>query len=66
VEGPDGSLWFTETGTSKIGRMTVQGQLMELAVPTAASQPFGLTGNPDRQLFFTEQAGNHVGVVSGF
>jgi virginiamycin B lyase len=33
VEGPDGALWFTETGAYKIGRITTEGAINEYAVP---------------------------------
>ena len=45
--GPDGNLWFTEQGVNKIGKITPSGTITEYAVPTANSQPFGITaGQP--------------------
>ncbi|HYK63500.1 MAG TPA: hypothetical protein VEY94_01015, partial [Patescibacteria group bacterium] len=38
--GPDGNLWFT-LATGSIGRITTKGAIMEFAVPTALSSPFG-------------------------
>jgi virginiamycin B lyase len=32
--GPDGNLWFTETGANKIGRTTTAGVITEFAIPT--------------------------------
>jgi streptogramin lyase len=37
--GPDGALWFTETGANKIGRVTTAGVISEFPIPTAGSQP---------------------------
>jgi virginiamycin B lyase len=63
VSGPDGALWFTETGTNVIGRMTTRGALSELAIPTPLGLPFGITRGRDGKLWFTEQNGNTVGYV---
>ena len=53
--GPDGALWFTESGTpGKIGRITTAGVISELPTPSPDSVPgFILTG-PDHALWFTE------------
>ena len=32
--GPDGALWFTESGANKIGRITTAGVITEFALPT--------------------------------
>jgi hypothetical protein len=45
VQGPDGSLWFTETGADEIGRMTPAGALTEFPLP-AVAEPAGSTGPP--------------------
>ena len=37
VAGPDGALWFTETGANKVGRITTAGQITEYPVPNLAS-----------------------------
>src|SRR5882724_4062540 len=45
--GPDGNLWFTETGANKIGVMKPDGSLVtEIALP-AGSGPEGITTGPD-------------------
>jgi virginiamycin B lyase len=56
-------MWFTEKGGNKIGRITTAGVVTELAVPTAGSQPFGITLGLDGSLWFTEQNGNRIGKV---
>jgi virginiamycin B lyase len=35
--GPDGSLWFTEKGANKVGRITTAGQITEYPIPNNAS-----------------------------
>ncbi|HEV3339267.1 MAG TPA: PKD domain-containing protein, partial [Pirellulales bacterium] len=59
--GPDGNLWFTESTSDKIGRITPAGTITEFAVPTANSTPQGITAGPDGNLWFTEQNGNQIG-----
>lgn len=50
VVGPDGALWFNETGVGKIGRITVDGVISEYNVQEAN---FGLAVGPDHNLWFT-------------
>jgi streptogramin lyase len=66
VLGPDGNLWFTENGTSKIGRVspasfTVTG---EFATLTPNAGPVGITAGRDGGLWFTEQTANRIGHVT--
>ena len=53
--GPDGNLWFTENGSSEIGRMTTSGVLTEFTLPSG-SQPTGITRGPDGNMWFTLNA----------
>jgi streptogramin lyase len=62
--GPDGNLWFTESGTDKIGRITPAGTITEFDIPTAKSSPFGITLGPDGNLWFVEQQGDKVGRIT--
>jgi len=63
--GPDGNLWFTESGVgSKIGRITTAGVLTEFPIPTALSKPTGITAGPDGNLWFTEYYGNKIGRIT--
>jgi virginiamycin B lyase len=59
--GPDGNLWFTEYGSSKIGRMTTAGTITEFPIPTASSQPSWIAPSPDGNLWFIEETGNKIG-----
>jgi streptogramin lyase len=45
-KGYDGALWFTESATNKIGRITTAGRITEYSVPTAASEPNGIIPCP--------------------
>ncbi len=41
--GPDGNLWFTVTGAGQIGRISTSGSVTLFPIPTASSEPFGIT-----------------------
>ncbi len=56
--GPDGNLWFTESQTDKIGRITPAGVITEFSTGmTPAANPTGITVGPDGNLWFTTGAG---------
>ncbi len=62
--GPDGNLWFTEQGISKVGRLTPSGVVSEFATATANAAPTGITAGPDGNLWFAEPAVNRVGTMT--
>jgi virginiamycin B lyase len=74
--GPDGALWFTEEGTSRIGRMTTTGVVTnEFPVPTTPSAlpctdpafvpPLDqITVGPDGALWFTQPRDNKIGRIT--
>jgi virginiamycin B lyase len=65
VEGPDGNLWFCESGTSKIGCLdTRSGMFVEFDLPSAESTPIGIDVGADGNLWFTEKTGNRIGWLS--
>lgn len=58
--GPDGTIWFTEWGSNKIGRITLCGEIIEYQIPTSGSEPHGLVFGPDEAIWFAEEA-NKIG-----
>jgi virginiamycin B lyase len=56
VNGPDGALWFTETNTNKIGRVTTSGSFTEFSLPDTGNPgctgPTALTAGPDGALWY--------------
>jgi streptogramin lyase len=65
TKGPDGNLWFTESNTNQIGRITPQGtDLKEFQTPTGDSEPINITTGPDGNLWFTEYNGNKIGRIT--
>jgi RHS repeat-associated protein len=69
VSGDQGVHTFTVT-LKTAGNQTVSvsssfsGLSTEFAVPTAGSNPFGITTGPDGNLWFAETAGNQIGRVT--
>src|SRR5262245_8338659 len=41
VSGPDGRLWFSEVNAPRIGNITVQGSVSEIALPISSDQIAG-------------------------
>src|SRR5260221_505286 len=69
TSGPDGNLWFTETGAdtngvNHIGRITTAGAITEFPIPTLTSNPAGITAGPDGNLWFTENGANKIGRIT--
>ncbi|MHB8463118.1 MAG: Vgb family protein, partial [Vulcanimicrobiaceae bacterium] len=60
--GPDGNLWFTESGSSGIGEITPQGVVSEHFLGISPnSWPVAIVSGPDGNLWFTECIGNRIG-----
>jgi len=56
--GPDGNLWFTESNSAQIGRITPAGIVTEFPIPfSGGSRPAGITAGPDGNLWFVENGG---------
>jgi hypothetical protein len=63
VIGPDGNLWATMQGASRIDRITPSGQRTEF--PLAAGRgPSDIAVGPDGALWFTETQGNAIGRIT--
>src|ERR1035441_4395523 len=65
VEGPDGNLWFCESGAAKIGRFDPRsGAFTEFALPTPSATPIGITLGPDDNLWFAQKKANKIGRIA--
>jgi streptogramin lyase len=62
--GPEGNLWFANTGSNAIGRVTISGEVREYPLPIPASRPFQITAGPDGNLWFTESGAQRIGRIS--
>jgi virginiamycin B lyase len=76
--GPDGALWFSAEGTSRIGRITASGVFAgEVTIPNSANPvpcldpsfvpPLDqITVGDDNRLYFTEPRDNQIGSIDPF
>jgi streptogramin lyase len=62
--GPDGNLWFTESASYKIGRISPSGAFIEISIPTAQGDIEGIAAGPNGNLWFTESNGHKIGRIS--
>lgn len=71
---PQGTDWFVEWATSRIGRITKRGQLSEFAIPGSATPaapasasptdvPCSITRGGDGNIYFTNGVANQIGAV---
>jgi hypothetical protein len=61
--GPEGALWFTEPGNSRIGRITTAGAITEYPL-SGFGNPQGITTGPDGALWFTEFGTGKIGRIT--
>ncbi len=62
--GADGTLWFTENFSNKIGRMSPDGcAIGEYDIPVSASGPRCITAMSDGRLFFTQYDVGLIGEI---
>ena len=64
VAGPDGNLWFTESTSGAIGRITPSGVITEFPLPNPKSNPYGITRGADGNLWFTERLADRIGKIT--
>ena len=67
--GPDGALWFTETGfdgkpRDGIGRLTTDGRTTSWILPHRRSSPTRIAAGPDGALWFTERDAHAIGRIT--
>jgi virginiamycin B lyase len=62
TKGPDGNLWFAESNTGKIGRITPHGVVTEFQVALPGQGPRWITAGPDGNIWFTES--NAIGRIT--
>ncbi|HKY76707.1 MAG TPA: hypothetical protein VJS45_11225, partial [Acidimicrobiia bacterium] len=66
MAGPDGAMWFVESGGDQIGRITTDGVITEYPLPrrdTERSWPTGPILGPDKALWFYESYAGKLGRI---
>ncbi len=61
--GPDGNLWYADFASSKIGKITTSGTIIEYALPKG-SDPKGIVAGPDGKLWYTDYVTNKIGKIT--
>ena len=64
VAGPDGALWITLVHGGRIARLTVDGDVEEYPLDSAASGPSIITVGGDGALWFTRNRDDRIGRVT--
>ena len=63
VLGPDGALWFTNSGNDSIGRITTGGKISTYR-DASISDPWGIVVGPDGALWFTNSGNDSIGRIT--
>jgi streptogramin lyase len=65
VTGPDGRLWFTDTGTNAIGRIDTGGtSIEEFPLPSPTAAPRGIALGPDGNLWVSENGADRIARIT--
>ncbi len=67
--GPDRNIWYTKNAA--LGRVTIEGEIVEFSVATGGARTVGITAGSDRQpplhltnrLWFTDPQNNRIGYL---
>jgi virginiamycin B lyase len=64
--GPDGAMWFTETGADQIGRIDADGTITEFPLPERHrmhTNPAGIVTGPDGAIWFSQPLRESLGRI---
>jgi virginiamycin B lyase len=65
ISGPDGEIWYTDSGKNAIGRISTRGVFSSYQLPNDPGRgPESLTIGPDGAVWFTEGGANMIGRLS--
>jgi uncharacterized protein (TIGR03437 family) len=62
--GSDGNVWFTDYGSSRIGKISTKGEATIFAIPSNPAYPTAITSGPDGNLWFVETLSNKIGRIT--
>jgi virginiamycin B lyase len=62
--GADGNLWFAESNSNQVARITPRGVVTEFPLPTESARPTDITAGPDGAMWFTEGPVGTIGRIS--
>src|SRR5258708_37370656 len=67
TSGGDGSIWFTEQNTAKIGKASLTGVITEFKIPSDVGFipfPLGIAAGPDGNVWFTDAVLDRIGRIT--
>ena len=64
TSGPDHSIWFTESPVGRIGRVALDGRVLEYPLPRKGSLPAQIAGGSDGNIWFTENFSDRVARIT--
>jgi len=65
IAGPDGNIWFAETNTPGVGRITPTGTITSFPIPSSvAMEPVAIAAGPDGALWFGGNASDAMGRIT--
>jgi streptogramin lyase len=64
VRGSDGGLWFTESGSGRIGHVTPAGKITEYPIGKPKSAPQGLAAGPADDIWFADSGNDSIGRIA--
>ena len=62
--GPDGNMWFTDTGKNRIGVITPSGTITEYPITTASAGALRIQPGADGNMWFDELAVNKIAKIT--
>jgi streptogramin lyase len=62
--GPDGKIWFTETGSNRVGSLTTNGVITEFPIGQGARTLAGIAAGADGRLWFCANGSGQIGAIT--
>lgn len=62
--GPDGNIWFTETGANRVGKITTNGVVTQYPVGGGARDLVGIAAGSDNRLWFCAYSSGQIGAIT--
>jgi len=62
--GPDGNMWFTDSGANSVSRITSSGVVTAFTVPTVEAELQGIISASDGRLWFAEYMSDKIGAMT--
>jgi virginiamycin B lyase len=61
--GPNGDMWFVESGASQVGEINSKGEIKEFPATSTNYSPDGIVEGPDHNMWFTQATIDSIGRI---